>query len=210
MPTVKRAQVLDAMSPSPWDFGNLLLYDLCRDYPSHSDDPTILAKVLLIGRVYAAAIERRHTEGGSRTSDRFYIDKVAPTIRHSGIDSWLERARQAPPGNPDTLRIVIEVHSKTTELFGKISGLQKRSLASKYLHFHLPQHFYIFDSRAQMAIRAFSGLLPRASRWNGAADPEYRKFAEKCFHLIEHCAGRFGLRLLPRQLDNLLLYRGAK
>jgi len=41
----------------------------------------------------------------------------------------------------------------TKKLFSKISGLNKRSLASKYLHFHVPELFYISDSRAYDAMR---------------------------------------------------------
>jgi hypothetical protein len=210
MPTLTRAQVVQAMLPSAWDFTNRLLYELCREHPLHDDDAIIAAKVLLIGLAYSASIERRRNKGGGETSEHFYIKTVAPKIRRSGIDAWIDEARQAPPGTPGTLRIVIEVHSETTKLFLKISGLEKRSLASKYLHFHLPEHFYMFDSRAQEAIRAFSDILPRASRWDGAADAEYRKFAEKCLRLTDYCEERFGLRPLPRQLDNLLLYGGTK
>jgi hypothetical protein len=194
------------MSPSPWDFTNRLLYDVCRHHPAHMDDDVIVAKVMLIGRAYAAAIERGSRHPGL-TSERFYIKTVAPKIKRSDIDTWIAEARQARAGDAETLRIVIEVHAKTTKLFQKISTLQKRSLASKYLHFHLPEHFYIFDSRAQEAIRAFSRILPRASKWSGSSvDPDYRKFSEKCFHLTNYCAERFGLRPLPRQLDNLLIY----
>ena len=210
MPTLTRAKLLKAMAPSPWDLSNRLLYDLCRDHPTHNQSPEVLAKVLLIGRVYAAAIERKRSNDGGTTSDRFYIETVAPQIQRSGIDAWLASVRDARPGEPATLRLVVDVHHKTTMLFGRISGLQKRSLASKYLHFHLPEHFYIFDSRAQKEIRAFSAILPRSSTWGGTSDDQYRKFAEKCHHLTEYAASRFGLRPSPRQLDNLLLYSGTK
>ena len=48
---------------------------------------------------------------------------------------------------------IISVHNFLTVIFNEISGLDKRSLASKYLHFHLPNLFYIYDSRADNAIR---------------------------------------------------------
>ena len=40
-----RALVKAACSPSPWDLGNQVLYDLCRKHPRHQDVPAILAKV---------------------------------------------------------------------------------------------------------------------------------------------------------------------
>ena len=98
----------------------------------------------------------------------------------------------------------MKVHGLTTELFYGISGLEKRALASKYLHFHVPNLFYIYDSRAAEAIREFSSDLPRPSR-AGDGDDEYRKFAERCHHLRDLCAREFSLDLLPRHVDNFLL-----
>ncbi|MGQ0578153.1 MAG: hypothetical protein ACT4PQ_04490, partial [Betaproteobacteria bacterium] len=89
--------------------------------------------------------------------------------------------------------------------FSEISDLEKRSLASKYLHFHVPKLFFIYDSRAVEAMREFSDVLPRAGRTDGTGDNEYRKFAEKCSALGAHCTNEFGLCPLPRQIDNLLL-----
>ena len=48
-----------AKAPSPWNVGNKVLYDLCRERPLHTDTQAVLAKIWLIGRAYAAAIERR-------------------------------------------------------------------------------------------------------------------------------------------------------
>ena len=48
-----------ALEPSPWDLGNQVLYSLCLDHPYHTDGAAIIAKFWLIGRSYAAAIERR-------------------------------------------------------------------------------------------------------------------------------------------------------
>jgi hypothetical protein len=192
------------MTPSPWDFSNRLLYDLCADHPAHSDTGEVLAKILLIGRVYAAAIERRKTKTDVQNDD-YYISTVAPAIQGSHIDDWLEEARIAVPGTPAGFATLVAIHGNVTTLFSKISEMEKRSLASKYLHFHVPRLFYIFDSRAVKAMRHFSALLPRASRSDGAGDNEYRKFSEKCAHLISLCELEFGLIPLPRHIDNLLL-----
>lgn len=193
------------MSPSKWDAGNRVLYDLCREHPAHTDNGEVLAKILLIGRVYAAAIERRRTKSDDHDNDRFYVETVAPAIRASNIDKWLRRARAVEPGTPDGTRALIAVHGDTTRLFSEISQLEKRSLASKYLHFHVPKLFFIYDSRAVEAMREFSDVLPRAGRTDGTGDNEYRKFAGKCLALVDYCEKAFGLHLLPRQVDNLLL-----
>ncbi len=193
------------MLPSPWEFSNRVLYDLCREHPTHTDKGEVLAKIMLIGRSHAAAIERRRPKAGKQKNDRFYVNTVAPKIMRSPIDDWLHNARAAIPGTPKAFRTMIEVHGQTTALFDRISDLQKRSLASKYLHFHVPKLFYIFDSRAVEALREYASGLPRASRTEELGDNEYRKFAEKCDHVASFCAQAFGLHVLPRHVDNLLL-----
>ncbi len=205
MPRPDRQRVLLAMSTSPWDMSNRVLYDLCREHPAHQDNGEILAKVLLIGRVYAAAIERRPNKDDDHENDRFYIDKVAPAIRASAIDDWLHEARTCKPGTPAGLKTMIEAHGRVTRLFSEISELEKRSLASKYLHFHVPRLFFIYDSRAVEAMREFSDVLPRASRSEGNGDNEYRKFVEKTSYLVHFCEQEFGLSMSPRQVDNFLL-----
>lgn len=65
-------RVRQAMGTTPWDLGNQVLYDLCRQYPGHTDEQAVIAKIWLIGRTYAAAIERRWTKS-ELTGDRFYL-----------------------------------------------------------------------------------------------------------------------------------------
>jgi hypothetical protein len=205
VPLPSRARVLAAIAPSVWDPTNRVLYDLCRKTPDHTAAEGVLAKILLIGRAYAAAIERRRNKDDNHFNEDFYVDTVAPAILASDVDTWLCEARSVAPGTEQGLRSLVRVHGETTKLFEEISGLDKRSLASKYLHFHVPKLFYIFDARAVSGIREFSDVLPRASRNDGRGDNEYRKFAEKCSALVLLCKNEYGLVLSPRQLDNVLL-----
>jgi hypothetical protein len=100
---------------------------------------------------------------------------------------------------------MLDVHCRTTDLFKKISGQRKRSLASKYLHFHVPLMFYIFDNRAVEALRGVSSMVGYQRKAMESGDNDYRKFAENCLGLQEHIEANHGERLTPRQLDNLLL-----
>lgn len=59
MQELTRDLVRNSMSATPWDLGNEVLYRLCATHSQHTDISAIVAKVLMIGRVYAAAIERR-------------------------------------------------------------------------------------------------------------------------------------------------------
>lgn len=184
MPLDLRTAIVFAQSPSPWGLGNEVLYDLCRNHPLHNDMPSVIAKVWLIGRAYAAAIERRRNK--SDQNDDFYVQKVGPLIIRSGIDSWIESSRQWAKPSKESFATLLEAHALTTKLFSDISGLEKRSLASKYLHFHVPSFFYIYDTRAVEALRELSSVVGRAGRADVPADNEYRKFAEKCFALQQY------------------------
>jgi hypothetical protein len=198
-----RHHVKQAMQRNVWHFSNKVLYDLCHEHPLHKETDVVLAKILLIGRVYAAAIERRRSK--SKENDNFYITTVAPQIIESPIDHWIEKARSLEPTSAQALDAMVEIHGQTTQLFSKISGLEKRSLASKYLHFHVPRLFFIYDTRAVEGIRAGSHIVGRASSYTGNGDKEYRKFVEKCGRLRTYCKAEFGAYLSPRELDNLLL-----
>ena len=87
-----------------WEFGNQVLYDMCRLHPDHKQDEIIIGKIWLIGRTYAAAIERRRSIGDS-VGDAFYEDIVAPKIRRSEIDVLVKLAphRQQQSVNGDVI-----------------------------------------------------------------------------------------------------------
>lgn len=144
-----------------WDKGNEVLYGMCTKYPLHQSNDEIIAKIWLIGRSYAAAIERRkQTE---EVGDEFYTEKVAPMIQQSNIDQFLEPLRGYRNITEKNFDEIMTAHFYVTDLFKKISDLDKRSLASKYLHFHHPMLFFIYDSRACAGIRKFSPITGRAS-----------------------------------------------
>lgn len=197
------ALVQTACSSSPWDLGNEVLYSLCRKHPTHVDQSAVIAKVWLIGRSYTASIERGRDKPVE--NDNFYVDTVAPQICASQIDQWLQQPASFSHPNAQSLPQILRTHARLTALFSQISGLDKRSLASKYLHFHMPNLFYIFDSRAVEAMRTLSGLVGHALRTSPDADLEYGKFAQKCLRLQNHATSSFGITMLPRGLHNLLL-----
>ena len=202
---ISRDQVERAVGPSPWDLTNEVLYKLCRKYPTHTDERIILAKINIIGRVYAAAIERRKYVEPGVGGDKFYITRVLPEILGSKLDEWIAEAKGVNPQSDAALPVLLDVHKRTTDLFNSISGQNKRSLASKYLHFHVPELFYIFDTRAEAAVRKLRGFIGKAIRPGASGDPTYEHFAAKCALLKSRCETEFGIRLSPRKLDNLLL-----
>lgn len=203
---VIRADIAYALRHTPWDLGNGLLYSLCRKHPGHRRSDEIIAKVWLIGRSYAAAIERREN-AKKLSSDDFYEHDVVNAMKSSPIDAWLN---SLPPrrSSPSTCAVqAVEIHSRLVDVFLTLSPeREKRSLASKYLHFHRPDVFFIYDSRAQQAITPITPDkrfvdLPRASK----KDDIYWEFFARCLCLRQSLHQAFGRYPTPRELDKVLL-----
>jgi hypothetical protein len=193
-----------ALEPSPWDLGNQVLYSLCQEHPKHNRGDAIIAKVWLIGRSYAAAIERR--KNAKNTSDDFYETVVLERMKKSKLDKWIAALPEKMTNPWVDLGLIITVHKQLMDLFFDMTGIEKRSLASKYLHFHKPDLFFIYDSRAKEAI---SKVTPRMNQINNitaeAQDSEYHSFCRRVQFMKESIKKRFGKDLSPRQLDKILL-----
>lgn len=195
-----------ALSSSPWDLGNGVLYNLCKEHSIHGSDEAIIAKIWLIGRAYAAAIERRRNAHEQMTSDDFYITTVAKTIRESKIDKWLTDIPAIITNPWIQLESAISTHKKLMDLFAEISGLEKRALASKYLHFHRPDAFFIYDSRARQAINKVTPSINQIPEIKcKVSDAEYLLLVRKCLWIKDNIEERYNAVLSPRQIDNLLL-----
>jgi hypothetical protein len=117
---------------------------------------------------------------------------ISPLTKHADV-------------TPGTLEHILSSHRELTKAFYRLTRLDKRSLASKYLHFHHPRLFFIYDTRADFALRLLSIPRDRKSHSLDHADRAYSLFCLKCLALRDHVKATFGVRLSPRQLDNLLL-----
>ena len=138
-----------------WEFANNVLYDMCDSNPNHSDPDIIVGKILLIGRSYAAAIERRKDVHKDVDNDTFYYSVVAPQLHAVGnkLDAKINAIKKGKGTIKDNICDILDTHCYLMNIFNAISNLNKRSLASKYLHFHCREKFFIFDSRAQGAVK---------------------------------------------------------
>jgi len=202
---ITKQQVDNARGKSVWDLGNQVLYRLCEDYPDHHSDEAVIAKVWLIGRSYAAAVERRQSKlDDAVQGDAFYEKLVAPALRDSTIDEHIKKLREYHDVNTDSLHDILTTHKYLVDILAKITGQNKRSLASKYLHFHVPHLFFIYDSRAYDRLRTYRSFrdpLPD----NTTYDHDYHKFCLKCVELREDIFKQHGIHLTPREIDNFLL-----
>ncbi len=117
---------------TPEALGNKVLYNLCTEHPLHNEADIVGAKIWLIGRAYAAAIERRKKYRGEPNDD-FYKNRVIPTILGSKIDERLDSLNKYTSVTEENIPKILEVHKYLLDIFREISGLEKRSLSSKYL-----------------------------------------------------------------------------
>ena len=191
---------------SRWKYGNSVLYRMCEEEPEHKQIDVIVGKIWLIGRSYAAAIERR--KNAVVVGDDFYYDEVAPKLLQIGpeLDDRISRLRKSKGLILDDIKLVLSTHKFLMDIFYELTGLEKRSLASKYLHFHCPEKFFIYDSRARVGIgklvkRPNKGILTDVSN----CDPEYGDFVCRMLELQEYLDEQLGVYELPRKLDSFLL-----
>ena len=189
---------------SKWTFGNKILYKMCEENPKHTDPDVIVGKIWLIGRSYAAAIERR--KGAKQETDNFYFDIVAPNMKRIGRK--LDKKISTLLKSSSDIESLLTTHKFLTDEFNKITNLQKRSLASKYLHFHCPEKVFIYDSRANKAINKLVTLSDKTILNNLSStkyDNEYGKFVWKVLELKHFLEKELNNHLNPRDIDNFLL-----
>lgn len=186
-----------------FDWGNEVLYRMCREEPEHRDLSVIVGKVWIIGRSYAASIERKAGEK-MVLGENFYLTQVAPKIKASKIDQWISSVSHIDRVSAENIDLVLRCHKNVTDLFSEISGIDKRSLAAKYLHFHVPEAFFIYDSIASRAIVALTH--PDRKRVDGVAvDKPYASFCRRCLVLREKLEIRHKKKISNRELDGYLL-----
>lgn len=190
-----------------WDFGNGILYQMCKENPKHDDEDIVAGKIWLIGRSYAAAIERRKdpvTDG-----DDFYYDTVAPKMIEIGkeLDSRIEKLVNTVGTIGENINDVLYLHKYLTDAFYDITKMKKRSLASKYLHFHCPDKFFIYDSRANITIRKIVKRPDKTilQNTNNYFEHEYGDFVCYMLELQKYLIEEFGYAASPREIDSFLL-----
>ena len=97
----------------PWAVSDRLLYGLCRQYPDHQDAKGVTAKMLLIGRAYAATAERGRSGGSTAESsgDEFYVRDLPRALRKSGVDTSLRSLRGLRTITDQNVSHVVQAHS---------------------------------------------------------------------------------------------------
>jgi hypothetical protein len=137
-----------------WQAIDAVLYQLCRQYPEHTDRPSVYAKVFIIGRTYQTGIERKvpsdHTQGSAMSKAAAHILE-----RGSDIQSLFKQLEAATePLTQSALKNIAEVHGALVKILAEMTkdAQALRSFASKYMHFH-NSAVPIFDDWATRAVR---------------------------------------------------------
>lgn len=187
---------------------NGVLYDMCEDMPSHTDESAIWAKVWIIGRSFASGIERHAADG---------LGPIVKALRASAkwLDPGLRRLRKmAPIPTRQRLPEIAALHGRLAERLGSHTrnGNQVRSFASKYLHFHAPV-VPIYDSVVNVQLRArdwypWSRSLSGAHPTPHGADEAYWRHCVRIALIAEDWT-RERLETSARQIDSYV-YQWAR
>ncbi len=208
MKEITQYDIDEVLKESIWGLSNRVLYKMCENEPYHNLPNVIASKFLIIGRTYAAAIERRKINTGY-SSEEFYEKVLIPEIKkHSDeIDEGINMLQEYEYIDINNIDKALLLHGQLMEILYNVSGQNKRSLTSKYLHFHVPNMFFIFDSRAMSALRkhGFTNKPVQIEFEDLPIDDEYMKFSVGMLKMQTYIEEKFKMRLNPRQLDRLLL-----
>ncbi len=200
--------ILDVLSKPEIDFGNKILYNMCSENPEHKDAECIKGKIWLIGRAYAASIERRKKEYVKHNNDDFYGNIVGPKLLKFQLDKKLNDLKGEIEITDKNKSKILLVHKMLCTEFQKLSGLEKRSLASKYLHFHFPELFYIYDKRANLAISLCKIKIPKVQNaylHDLNVDIHYAQFFIKTMIFSSIISEQLNQKISPRFMDSILI-----
>lgn len=204
-PNITENDVKKARKDYFWSFSNEVLYDLCEKHAKHKDEKVVAAKLNIIGRTYAAALERGKREDKD-TKDVF--KEAAQMLTDTDIDKRITQLRRnGCIENEKDQETALCLHKQLVNIFSKAIGNSKntkRSLASKYLHFHVPALFFLYDSNAKQGFSAICGNYRTTRQPSGHFDNEYENFFHKLLDLREYIERSFDKTLGPRELDRLL------
>lgn len=184
-------------------YGNEVLYRMCNDEPLHSDIDKIKSKLWIIGRAYSAAIERK-------AGPDFKIETAAEILKDSEIDNHISRLLKIARTDESNLETLLCAHKCLTDALQSATGIEKRSLASKYLHFHAPEAVFIFDSIANRNLRNRLSQVKKRFACDGKYDGQYEAFARRCIFFRDNVFEReLGALASPRRIDMHLLGYGG-
>lgn len=180
-------------------YGNEILYKMCQNKLYHNDLDVVESKLWIIGRAYAASIERK-------AGKDFDIKVAAQILIDSEIDKKIANLNSIGRINSNHVDELLDTHNYMMQLLKLATGVDKRSLASKYLHFHAPMSVFIYDSIVRNNLRdrlrkIGKNRFPISKKY----DDEYESHVKRCISYRDSVyENELGLLATPRKLDSHL------
>lgn len=194
-------------------FGNSVLYDMCEKEPRHVDENVIKDKIWIIGRTYAASIER---QGGGNAVHRRAARELMTVgaeldsriAKLQGVDFGLDSIVEVLSTHDLVIRRLQEASRKRLPHTGLAvgDGAIFTSFAAKYLHFHGKRAFPIYDQHAERAVKRMVKEQPKSV--SSSYDQTYEKFCRGVTAVMGELEDRFPPKLNLRELDILLVKLG--
>jgi hypothetical protein len=203
----------EVYDPDGSGYGNEVLYRMCAEEPSHADIDVVRGKIWLIGRSYSASIERRAGSGFKlgRALEKVYGKNMRC---FKVLDQYIENITGIQVTTNENLDNILLAHKFLVEFFCELIKsekrgkdfllVNKRSLASKYLHFHAPKSVFIFDSVVGKNIKKKLFELKLGRKYFSPTcrpefDSVYEVFARRCIYYRDRVLKKEDLS--PRKLD---------
>jgi hypothetical protein len=190
-------------------FENEILYQMCKASSSHDDFDITRGKIILIGRSYAASLERTpYKVDGDMYQRVFKAMKNDRDENGMTLDAQLKDFQKIKDKNEQNLSMVSTVLF-LNGILKKVVGINKISLSSKYLHFHCPL-FPIYDSLSTQALRGLIDIAdlnkyPQLKFLHGKNDI-YSKHVAKIMYLEDRLACNGYPKQTARDIDTFLLW----
>ena len=173
-------------------FGNMVLYKMCQgDQLRHDVPEVVTGKLWLIGRAYAASPERGSGEKPPGAPDDFF-EYLAGCNRSDwlALDQQLSSLTEGNEFSASSMQLILPIHRSFMDMISNAIGKRRlspgkeprahRSFASKYLHFHRPDHFPIYDSYVTAALaRETKGNSDIPAVPTDGVDPTYAQFCSR-------------------------------
>jgi hypothetical protein len=145
--------------------------------------------------------------------------EVSKIFIDNDFDNYLRDIKNLSDIKKETMGIILRTHKNVVDFINnKITKDNKRSFVSKYLHFHFPALFFIYDSRVRGEIskvfkdinKSKKDVTTIINELNiNEYDKEYADFFIKCFYLSEFCKEN-SVGLSTRQIDSFLIQKANK
>ena len=179
-------------------YGNDVLYRMCVDHPNHTVPDDVYSKLWIIGNAYSVSLQRK---AGIKNA----LKKAASVLIENDVDVLISSVDCIDHLTNENLHISLDAHARFRRILGKVAALDRRSLASKYLHFHRPKAFFIFDSVVNIHIRQRLRATEKACRrfkiqesWS-EFDKEYASYCLRAIYYRDNILKC--VNATPREID---------